>query len=210
MPSSSVKRPVRIGGASGGFTDRQRAMHDLAKNCQVDVIMGGQYWDQDRRGLKSLTLNKKDWMSECTMTIHGATKTAREERLAKDPGAPDEPGIYDACFMSSVTPALPILEQNSVKLAVNAGASDPMLLAKEVKSKVEELGLNLKVAWIEGDEVTSQMKDLRKKGEKFASIDTGKDLDEWGHDAVCAQCYLGGMGIAAAFKAGADIVIAGR
>jgi hypothetical protein len=41
MPSA--KRAVRVGGASGGFTDRQRSIHDLAKNCNVDVIMGGRY-----------------------------------------------------------------------------------------------------------------------------------------------------------------------
>jgi hypothetical protein len=144
------------------------------------------------------------------MTIHGASRTAREEKLAKDPGAPNDAGFYDACFMSSVTPALPVLEQNGVKLAVNAGASDPVLLAKEVKAKVRELGLSLKVAWIEGDEVTPQMKELRKNGEKFTSLDTGKDLDEWGHEAICAQCYLGGMGIAEALRQGADIVICGR
>ena len=144
------------------------------------------------------------------MTIHGASRTAREEALAKDPGAPNDAGFYDACFMSSVTPALPVLEQNGVKLAVNAGASDPMRLAKEVKAKVDVLGLSLKVAWIEGDEVTPQVKQLRKNGEKFTSLDTGKSLDEWGHEAVCAQCYLGGMGIAEALRQGADIVICGR
>lgn len=42
MPSSTRKRAVRIAGASGGFTDRQRAMTDLAKNCNVDVIVGGE------------------------------------------------------------------------------------------------------------------------------------------------------------------------
>jgi hypothetical protein len=39
MPAA--KRSVRIGGASGGFADRQRAIHDLAKDCNVDVIIGG-------------------------------------------------------------------------------------------------------------------------------------------------------------------------
>ena len=39
MPSS--KRPIRVAGASGGYTDRQRAIHDLAKECEVDVITGG-------------------------------------------------------------------------------------------------------------------------------------------------------------------------
>lgn len=38
---SSSKRPIRVAGASGGYTDRQRAIHDLAKECEVDVITGG-------------------------------------------------------------------------------------------------------------------------------------------------------------------------
>ena len=41
------KKGIRIGGASGGFTDRQRSIYSLAK-CGVDVIVG-------------------DWMSECTV-----------------------------------------------------------------------------------------------------------------------------------------------
>lgn len=39
---SSNKRPIRVAGASGGYTDRQRAIHDLAKECEVDVITGGE------------------------------------------------------------------------------------------------------------------------------------------------------------------------
>lgn len=122
------------------------------------------------------------------MTIHGAMRTEREEKRAKDPSAAvNGAGFYDACFMGSLEPALPWLEKNEVKLAVNAGASDAEMLACNVKQRVTELGLNLKVAWIEGDEVTAQMKDLIKGGEKFTSLDTGKDLGEWGHDPVCAQ-----------------------
>ncbi|KFH44436.1 hypothetical protein ACRE_047510 [Hapsidospora chrysogenum ATCC 11550] len=40
MPST--KRPIRVAGASGGYTDRQRAIHDIAKECDVDVITGGE------------------------------------------------------------------------------------------------------------------------------------------------------------------------
>jgi hypothetical protein len=39
-PVSSTKRPLRIGGASGGFSDRVFAITQLAKNPDVDVIMG--------------------------------------------------------------------------------------------------------------------------------------------------------------------------
>lgn len=41
MPAA--KRPVRVGGASGGFADRQRAITDLAKSGAVDVIIGGEF-----------------------------------------------------------------------------------------------------------------------------------------------------------------------
>lgn len=126
-------------------------------------------------------------MSECTMTIHGAQKTAQKQRLEKDPSATIGPGFYDPCFMGSLTPALPVLQQNGVKLAVNAGASDPDLLAREVKKKIVELGLDLKVAWIEGDEVTAQFNELRKNGETFTNLDTGKNLDDWGYEPICAQ-----------------------
>ncbi|OAA65933.1 hypothetical protein SPI_02720 [Niveomyces insectorum RCEF 264] len=123
MPSTTTKRPIRIGGASGGFTDRQRAIHDLAKNCNVDVIVG-------------------DWMSECTMTIHGAQKAARKGAAAEGQG------LYDPCFMGSLTPALEVLQEKGVRLAVNAGASDAALLAREVARAVRERGLTLQVAWI--------------------------------------------------------------
>lgn len=136
--------------------------------------------------MPSLTF-RTDWMSECTMTIHGAQKTAQQQRLAKDPRASVGTGFYDPCFMGSLGPGLAVMEQNGVRLAVNAGASDPDLLAREVKKKIQELGLNLKVAWIEGDEVTPQFNELRKNGEKFTNLDTGKNLDEWDYDPICAQ-----------------------
>lgn len=120
------------------------------------------------------------------MTIHGSSKIANANAQAKDPNA-SLIDLFDPSFMGSLGPALPYLQQNNVKVAVNAGASAPGLLAKTVKDEVTKQGLNLKVAWVEGDDVTQQVNELRKKGEKFKSIDTGKDLDEWGHEPLCAQ-----------------------
>jgi len=128
MPST--KRPIRIAGSSGGFTDRQRAILDLAK-CDVDVIVG-------------------DWMSECTMSWHGAAKS---ELTKKGISEEERAGLYDPSFMANLMPALPYMQQRGIKLAVNAGASDTQKLARVVVKAVEEQGLNLKVAWIEGDEV---------------------------------------------------------
>ena len=181
------KRPIRIAGASGGFTDRQRAILSLAK-CDVDVIVG-------------------DWMSECTMSWHGA---AKHEIRSKGVPDSDRVGLFDPSFMGSFTPALPYLQEKGIKVAVNAGASDTEMLAQLVAKTIEEKGLSLKVAWIEGDDVMETVNKLMKRGEKFENICFGGDLKDWGFEPVAAQCYLGGAGIAEAFRQGADIVICGR
>ena len=193
--NNNGKRPIRIGGASGGFTDRQRAILSLAK-CDVDVIVG-------------------DWMSECTMSWHGAAKheIMRSTKGVADNNnkpASDRVGLFDPSFMGSFTPALPYLQEKGIKVAVNAGASDTEMLAKLVAETVREKGLDLKVAWIEGDDVMETVTRLMKKGERFENICFGGELKDWGFEPVAAQCYLGGAGIAEAFRRGADIVICGR
>lgn len=110
------------------------------------------------------------------------------------------------CFM----PAIDDLARRKIKLAVNAGASDAEILAKLVQKKVKERGHDLKVAWIEGDDATGAVKAMLQKGEGFRSLMHNKSVQEWGLEPVCAQCYLGGLGIAKAFTEGADIVICGR
>jgi hypothetical protein len=157
------KRPIRIAGSSGGFTDRQRAIHSLAQ-CDVDVIVG-------------------DWMSECTMSWHGAAKSAI---LAKG-DTESRAGLFDPSFMANVTPALPLLAEKGIKLAVNAGASDTEMLAKTVLKAVTDAGLKLKVAWIQGDEVLHVVNRLLKQGEKFENICFGGELKDWGFEPLAAQ-----------------------
>jgi len=158
------KRAIRIAGASGGFTDRQRAILSLAK-CDVDVIVG-------------------DWMSECTMSWHGAAKAAVIANATPDE---ERHGLYDPSFMANLEPALPYLAEKGIKLAVNAGSSDTELLAKTVLAEVKKQGLDLKVAWVQGDEVLDVVNRLMKQGEKFENICFGGNLEDWGFDPVAAQ-----------------------
>lgn len=163
----SAKRAVRIAGASGGFSDRQRAISSLAK-LDVDVIIG-------------------DWLSECTMTIHGAQKIDNEQLRAQGRLMEEPVGLFDPTFLDNLAPALPDISRKGIKVAVNAGACDTALLAKQVQDEVNKQGLELKVAYVEGDEVTETVNHLIAQGEEFPSLMTGKPLKDWGYTPIYAQ-----------------------
>jgi hypothetical protein len=165
--ANGSKRPVRIAGASGGFSDRQRAIRDLAA-LDIDVIVG-------------------DWLSECTMTLHGAQKTENEQLRAQGKLMEQPVGLFDPTFMDNLSPALPDIAKKGIKVAVNAGACDTQYLASLVEKEVKKHGLSLKVAYVEGDEVTDTINRLIKQGEPFPSLMTGENLEDWGYTPIYAQ-----------------------
>jgi hypothetical protein len=151
------------------------------------------------------------------MTMHGSGKIKNQQKLAvgsKVQLSLEErmkTAMYAETFIQCFEPAIENIAKNRCKLAVNAGASDPQLLAEVCKKMVKEAGHgHLKIAWVEGDDVTDQVNRLIKEGEQFESLMHGKTLEEWGMEPMCAQAYLGGLGIAEALREGADIVICGR
>ncbi|KAF4982855.1 hypothetical protein FZEAL_1605 [Fusarium zealandicum] len=186
------QRPIRVGGASGGFTDRVAAISRLAKDRHVDAIVG-------------------DWLSENIMTGYGAGKAQQDPSIASLPlEERRKTAMYASTFLQCLEPAIPHLAQHGAKLVVNAGASDTELLARVVADMVREAGFGLKVAWVEGDDVTEPFKKLLSDGHVFKSLTDGRTLSDWGHQPICAQAYLGSFGIAEALRNKADIVICGR
>lgn len=165
--NGTQKRPVRIAGASGGFSDRQRAISSLAK-LDIDVIVG-------------------DWLSECTMTLHGAQKVDNEKLRAQGKLLEEPVGLFDPTFIENLSPALHDIKQKGIKVAVNAGASDTKLLAQQVEAEIKKLGWDLKVAYVDGDEVTDTVNRLIKQGEKFISLMDGVELKDWGYTPIYAQ-----------------------
>lgn len=153
-----------------------------------------------------------------TMTIHGSGKQKTLKELStKSQNFQDldfeqqlQTAMFAENFLDCFEPAIDNLAQRGIKLAVNAGASDTEVLARLAQQKVKEKGYALKVAWIEGDEQTENVRKLMKQGETFESLMHGRKIQDWEQEIVCAQCYLGGLGIAEALRQGADIVIAGR
>jgi len=106
---------------------------------------------------------------------------------------------------------LPAIAAKKIKVAVNAGAADPHLLQQKVQSLIDNLQLNLKTAWISGDDVIEQVNAKMATGDmSLNSIDTGEAISKWDLKPVAAQAYLGSFGVAEAFRRDADIVICGR
>ncbi|KAH8176643.1 acyclic terpene utilization family protein atuA domain-containing protein [Sarocladium implicatum] len=186
-----ANRPIRIGGASGGFTDRVAAIRRLASDPEVDAVVG-------------------DWLSENVMTGYGAGKARQELPQGLTLEERKKTAMYASTFLQCFEPALPVIAKNRTKLAVNAGASDTELLAEVVKDLIAKGGYDLKVAWVEGDDVTGPFKRMVAEGHVFESSTNSITLSEWGHEPICAQAYLGSFGITEALRQGADIVICGR
>src|SRR5690242_15851964 len=92
---SILPRKLRIASASGSVTDRRHGFADLAKNEEVDFIVG-------------------DWLSEYNMTTRGGSKVNNKD-LSEE---------FETSFLESIEPALEALASRRVKVAVNAGASD--------------------------------------------------------------------------------------
>ncbi|MEU3419668.1 acyclic terpene utilization AtuA family protein [Streptomyces murinus] len=116
-----------------------------------------------------------DYLAELTMLI------LARDRL-KDPGAG-----YARTFLRQLEGALGLVQERGVRIVTNAGGLNPAGLAAHIGELVDRLGIPLRVAHVEGDDLTA---------------------DHPG--ALAAHAYLGGFGIAACLRAGADIVVTGR
>jgi hypothetical protein len=134
-----------------------------------------------------------DYLAEVTMSLLARARM-------KDPQAG-----YPPDFVAYLKAALPEIARQGVKVATNAGGVNPAACKQAVEAAVAELGLSLKVAMVEGDDVMPLIDTLRAEGLREAV--SGEPLPA---RLLTANAYLGALPIKAAFAAGADIVITGR
>jgi len=140
-----------------------------------------------------------DWMSELNMPT-------RAYNIVNGLGIG-----YEDSFLEALEPALEGIARKGLRLACNAGAVTTKELYDEVVKMVADKGLDLNIAWIEGDSVLGEVQEnLKRDPSSYLHVSTGKTLAEWNFEPLFGQCYLGGMGIARAFSEGASIVICGR
>lgn len=139
-----------------------------------------------------------DYLAELTMSIlYG-------QRLRDDQKG------YVGTFLKQVREVLAPCMEKGIKIVSNAGGLNPKGMALEMQAIVDELGLDAKVAYIDGDDLIPRMAELEEKGVDLANFESGVPLKDSGNPPVTANAYLGGWGIKQALDQGADIVICPR
>ncbi|MET8798482.1 acyclic terpene utilization AtuA family protein [Nocardia sp. NPDC004568] len=121
-----------------------------------------------------------DYLAELTMLILG------RDRM-KDPGLG-----YAKTFLRQLEECLGLALERNVQIVTDAGGLNPAALAEKVRELADRLGLEVRVGYVDGDDLTGR-------------------ADELGLGSpLTANAYLGAWGIAECLAAGSDVVVTGR
>ena len=171
---------IKIANCSGFYGDKLSAAKELVDGGPIDVLTG-------------------DYLAELTMAILYSQKLQRGE----DKG-------YVGTFLKQIKEVAKSCKEKKIKIISNAGGLNPKSMASEIKKILDEQSIDMKVAYIDGDDLLPRMEDLTKEGEVFKNIDKNIPLNDSGFSTLTANAYLGAWGIKEALDNGADIVVCPR
>lgn len=170
-----AKEPLIIGGASGFWGEAPRATGQLMTHP----------------GLHTLVY---DYLAEITMSILARARLK-------------EPSLgYATDFVSdAMAPNIKAIAKRNIKVLSNAGGVNPAACAARLRAAMDEAGVDLKIAVVEGDDLLAEAGTFTERREMFT------DAPFPAADSVASiNAYLGALPVVAALEAGADIVITGR
>src|SRR6201992_3246828 len=121
-----------------------------------------------------------DYLAELTMLILGRDRMKHPERG------------YAKTFLRQLEDCLGEARDRGVRIVANAGGLNPAGLADAIRALAERLGVDARVAHVEGDDLLP----------RAAELGLGTPLT--------ANAYLGAWGIVDCLNDGADIVVTGR
>lgn len=121
-----------------------------------------------------------DYLAELTMLILGRDRMKHPERG------------YAKTFLTQLEDCLGEARDRGVRIVANAGGLNPTGLADAIRALAERLGIDARIAHVEGDDLLS----------RAAELGLGSPLT--------ANAYLGAWGIVDCLDDGADVVVTGR
>lgn len=170
-----MPRTIRIGCGAGFWGDSPEGPRQLVRSGAIDYLV-------------------MDYLAEITMSILARMKAKRG-----DLG-------YATDFVSAVMkPLAQDIAAKRIKVVTNAGGVNPQACREALLAVFHELGVDLKIAVVNGDDLYSQAAKLRAADtrEMFSDAPMPETM-------ASINAYLGAFPIAEALRMGADIVITGR
>jgi hypothetical protein len=138
-----------------------------------------------------------DYLAELTMAI-----LWRTQRKDPDRG-------YAETFVVQMGEVMATCLERGIRVVSNAGGLNPGGLATRLQDMATAAGLEPRIAVVDGDDLLDRLDDLGQTGELRHQV-SGQPFQALGKQALTANAYLGGWGIASALDGGADIVVTGR
>ncbi|MCT7308844.1 acyclic terpene utilization AtuA family protein [Ralstonia wenshanensis] len=169
------KDTIAIGGASGFWGDSVTGPLQLVASGRIDFLVF-------------------DYLAELTMSLLASARMKNPELG------------YATDFVSVAMRAVlkDALAQN-IRIIANAGGVNPRGCATALQALADELGVSVRIAVVEGDDVMPLLPALRDEGVR--ELQSGRPVPD---KVVSANAYLGALPIKAALDAGAQVVITGR
>ncbi|WP_129157991.1 acyclic terpene utilization AtuA family protein [Bosea sp. Tri-44] len=172
---SAVRESIRIGCGAGFWGDSPEGPRQLVRHGGIDYLV-------------------LDYLAEITMSILARMK-------AKNPALG-----YATDFVSLVMkPLAREIAQKRIRVVTNAGGVNPEACRDALLAAFKEVGVDLKVAIVTGDDLSGEAERLRAQG--ITEMFSGAPFPE---RTASINAYLGAFPIAAALAAGADVVVTGR
>lgn len=172
---TAMGKIVRIGCGTGFWGDSPEGPAQLVRSGQIDYLV-------------------MDYLAEITMSILARMKAKRA-----DLG-------YATDFVTMVMkPLAREIAEKRIRVVTNAGGVNPEACRDALLAVFREAGVDLKVAVVRGDDLSTAAGRYREAGtrEMFSGVAMPERL-------ASVNAYLGAFPIAAALDAGADVVITGR
>lgn len=170
-----MRESIRIGCGAGFWGDSPEGPRQLVRQGGIDYLV-------------------LDYLAEITMSILARMK-------AKNPALG-----YATDFVSLVMkPLAREIAEKRIRVVTNAGGVNPEACRDALLAAFKEVGVDLKVAIVSGDNLSGEAERLRAAGtqEMFSGAPFPDRI-------ASINAYLGAFPIAAALAAGADVVVTGR
>ncbi|MFT4042227.1 MAG: DUF1446 domain-containing protein [Gordonia sp. (in: high G+C Gram-positive bacteria)] len=174
-------KTVRLGAGSGYWGDMIESATTLARHGDLDYL-----------GF--------DFLAELTMSLLQGAKRANPAKG------------YIPDVVPWMRQLLPIAHERGTRMVLNGGGVNCAAAGDAVAHEIRRAELNgVRLALIEGDDLTHRISDIRASGVPLTNLDTGdSDFGRIADRIVSAHAYIGSESIVEALELGADVVIGGR